>query len=74
MAIVDSPYIRVTLCTGSLGADPENDMVKIVHTLKGRINFVHFRNVLFMGNVNLKSRPSVHRRIIRYVCHHESLG
>ncbi len=57
MAIVDSPYNGVTLCTGSLGADPENDMVKIVHALKGRINFVHFRNVLFMGNVNLKSPP-----------------
>lgn len=54
MAIVDSPYNGVTLCTGSLGADPENDMVKIVHALKGRINFVHFRNVLFMGERKFK--------------------
>lgn len=54
MAIVDSPYNGVTLCTGSLGADPENDMVEIVHALKGRINFVHFRNVLFMGERKFK--------------------
>jgi len=54
MAIVDSPYNGVTLCTGSLGADPENDMVEIVHGLKGRINFVHFRNVLFMGERKFK--------------------
>lgn len=46
---VDSPYNGVTLCTGSLGANPDNDLVDIIHSLKDRINFVHLRNVDIIG-------------------------
>lgn len=49
IGMVDSPYNGVTLCTGALGADPNNDMVEIVHAIGDRINFVHFRNVEFLG-------------------------
>lgn len=52
--IVDSPYNGITLCTGSLGADPKNDMAEIVHEVSDRINFVHFRNVGFMGERKFK--------------------
>lgn len=52
--IVDSKYNGITLCTGSLGADPNNDMVEIIREVGHRINFVHFRNVLFMGERKFK--------------------
>ena len=44
-ALVPSPYNGLTLCTGSLGASPENDIVDIIHTAKDRIYFAHLRNV-----------------------------
>lgn len=47
--IIDSPYNGITFCTGSLGADPNNDMVEMIHEVGHRINFVHFRNVGFLG-------------------------
>lgn len=52
--IVDSPYNGITLCTGSLGADPENDLVEIIHEVGNKINFVHFRNVKFLGERHFK--------------------
>lgn len=54
IAIVDSPYNGITLCTGSLGADPKNDLVEIIHEVGNRINFVHFRNVGFMNERKFK--------------------
>ncbi|WP_192988062.1 mannonate dehydratase [Carnobacterium mobile] len=54
LSIVDSPYNGITLCTGSLGADPANDLVEIIHEIGDRINFVHFRNVEFLGNRKFK--------------------
>lgn len=58
LSIVDSPYNGLTLCTGSLGADPDNDMVEIIREVGHRINFVHFRNVEFLGE--RKFRESAH--------------
>lgn len=52
--IVDSPYNGLTLCTGSLGANPENDLVEIIKEVGDKINFVHFRNVKFMGDQKFK--------------------
>lgn len=49
LSFVDSPYNGITLCTGSLGANPKNDIVKIIHSIGSKINFVHFRNVQFLG-------------------------
>jgi mannonate dehydratase len=40
-----SVHHGLTLCTGSLGADPENDVVAITEEYKDRIHFVHLRNV-----------------------------
>ena len=58
LSIVDSPYNGLTLCTGSLGAEPNNDMVEIIREVGHRINFVHFRNVEFLGE--RKFRESAH--------------
>jgi mannonate dehydratase len=43
--MVDNPCNGITLCTGSLGSDPANDIPDIIHSLKGRIHFAHVRNV-----------------------------
>ena len=41
-----SVHVGVTLCTGSLGANPKNDAVKIFREFHDRIHFCHFRNLL----------------------------
>jgi mannonate dehydratase len=43
---VDSPYNGLTLCTGSLGAGYNNDLVDITGSFVNKINFVHLRNVV----------------------------
>src|SRR5438309_1364731 len=49
--LVDSPANGVTLCTGSLGADPANDLPTIARQLgaRKRIHFAHCRNVTVTG-------------------------
>lgn len=42
---VDLPANGATLCTGSLGARPDNDLRDMVKKLAPRIHFVHLRNV-----------------------------
>jgi mannonate dehydratase len=44
-ALVASPANGITLCTGSLGADPENDLPALVRRTGPRIHFAHLRNV-----------------------------
>ena len=46
MNAVDTPANGLTLCTGSLGSHPDNDIPAIVQTFGLRIHFVHLRNVL----------------------------
>ena len=47
---VDSPANGITLCTGSLGSNSQNDVVSITKKLSklDRIPFVHLRNIKFM--------------------------
>ena len=49
MKAVDSPCNGVTLCTGSLGSNPDNDLCDIIRSLKGRIPFAHVRNIKYQG-------------------------
>ncbi len=44
MEAVPDPHNGVTLCTGSLGTNPDNDIPDIIRSLKGRIHFAHVRN------------------------------
>lgn len=48
-AVVPSDYNGITLCTGSLGANPGNDMPAIVRKWARKIHFVHARNILITG-------------------------
>jgi mannonate dehydratase len=41
----DAPENGLTLCSGSLGANPGNDVVAIARQVMGRIGFAHLRNV-----------------------------
>lgn len=47
---VDSPSNGVTFCSGSLGGNPNNDLVDIVKTFTNRIPFAHIRNVKHFEN------------------------
>ncbi|MCX5516437.1 mannonate dehydratase [Kaistia algarum] len=42
---VPSEANGLTLCTGSLGANPENDVPAIARRFAGRVKFAHLRNV-----------------------------
>lgn len=42
---IDSPSNGITFCTGSLGANPDNDLPKMIRKFKDRIHFLHLRNV-----------------------------
>lgn len=57
--LVDSPANGVTLCTGSLGASPDNDLPAIIREIgaRGRIHFVHARNVLISGPRRFHESP-----------------
>ncbi|MDR0325577.1 MAG: mannonate dehydratase [Oscillospiraceae bacterium] len=45
-----SPSNGLTLCTGSLGADPDNDIPAIIREFSEKIYFAHIRNLKFLGN------------------------
>lgn len=45
MQAVDAPANGLTLCTGSLGSHPQNDLAAIARAFGSRIHFVHLRNV-----------------------------
>lgn len=45
LSLVDSTANGITLCTGSLGVAQDNNLVDIIYLAKGRIPFVHIRNV-----------------------------
>ena len=50
LKLVDNPYNCLTLCSGSLNANPENDVAKIVRKHCDRIAFAHIRNVKHFEN------------------------
>ncbi|MBO8162113.1 MAG: mannonate dehydratase [Brevibacillus sp.] len=50
LRLVDSPYNGVTLCSGSLGADPNNNVPEMVREFAERIPFAHIRNVRIYEN------------------------
>ncbi len=45
MAAVDLPANGITLCSGSLGARPDNDLPGMMARLGERVHFLHLRNV-----------------------------
>lgn len=57
VGIVNSRANGVTLCTGSLGANPDNDLVDVIDAVGHRINFAHFRNVSWTGDRTFNESP-----------------
>lgn len=57
--LIDRPANGVTFCTGSLGADPSNDLPKMAASLvaRGRIHFAHCRNVKWTGPRKFNESP-----------------
>lgn len=49
LAAVPDPHNGITFCSGSLGSDQDNDLLAIIEAIKGRINFVHLRNLKYTG-------------------------
>ena len=47
--MVNSPCNGITLCTGSLGSNPHNDIPDIIRSLQGRVHFAHVRNLRHLG-------------------------
>jgi mannonate dehydratase len=45
MQAVDLPANGITLCSGSLGARPDNDLPGMMQRLGDRVHFLHLRNV-----------------------------
>jgi mannonate dehydratase len=50
LSLVDSPSNGVTLCSGSLGANPNNNVAEMVREFSDRIPFAHIRNVKVYEN------------------------
>lgn len=45
VGFINSPSNGITFCTGSLGANPDNDLPKMIRKFKDKIHFLHLRNV-----------------------------
>lgn len=45
LSLVDSEYNGLTLCSGSLGSNPENDISELIRLFGKRIHFAHVRNI-----------------------------
>lgn len=54
MKMVDNPHNGVTFCSGSYGTNLENDLIDMIHSLKGRIHFAHVRNLKFHSPTNFE--------------------
>lgn len=52
VSLVDSEYNGLTLCSGALGANPNNDIPAMIRHFgaMGRIHFAHVRNIRFAGD------------------------
>ncbi len=43
---IDAEFNGITMCSGSYGSNPHNDICEIIRTAKGRIHFAHVRNLI----------------------------
>ena len=49
LKLYDSKYNGLPLCSGSLGADPANDIPDLIRSFSDRIHFAHIRNIKITG-------------------------
>jgi len=52
LQLVDHPSNGITLCSGSLGVNAENDIISMIHEFADRIPFAHIRNIRVHENGN----------------------
>ena len=59
--LYDSPNNGLTMCSGSLGAEPSNDFPEMLRYFleKGRVNFVHARNIKLTGGKSFEESAHV---------------
>ena len=59
LSLADDPANGVTVCTGSLGADAGNDLPAMIRAIggRGRLHFMHCRNVLRTGEREFHEVP-----------------
>ena len=59
LALVDQPANGLTFCTGSLGANPQNDLPKMIRRFGGqaRIHFAHNRNIKITSGKDFEESP-----------------
>jgi mannonate dehydratase len=50
LGLSGSPSNGLTFCTGSLGANPDNDLPNMIRRFGNRIHFAHCRNVKLVGD------------------------
>ncbi|WP_079475449.1 mannonate dehydratase [Marinococcus halophilus] len=50
LSLVDEEHNGLTLCSGALGANKENDVPAMIHAFQNRIHFAHVRNVYRYDN------------------------
>lgn len=50
LKLVDNPYNGLTLCSGSLGSNPDNDIIEMIREFGSRIHFAHIRNIKHFDN------------------------
>ena len=50
LKLYDSKYNGLTLCSGSLGVSPDNDIIDMINTYCDRIHFAHIRNIKITGD------------------------
>ena len=61
--LVDSAANGVTLCTGSLGADPTCDLPAIARRIGPKVHFAHLRNVVVTGGKQFHESPHPQGRV-----------
>ncbi|MDP4133716.1 MAG: mannonate dehydratase [Bacillota bacterium] len=49
LKLYDSEYNGLTLCSGSLGALKDNDIIDMIYSFSSRIHFAHIRNIKITG-------------------------
>ena len=49
LKLYNSVYNGLTLCSGSFGVDPNNDVIDMIHSFPERIHFAHIRNIKITG-------------------------
>lgn len=58
---VDSFHNGITFCTGSYGANPNNNLIDIIEAAKDRIHFVHARNIKWLGDKSFQETSHLTR-------------